>query len=61
MEKRRFWWGYQDLVNKIEILIQKALSLAIQSKNDLFAIEIHGGESRILPVKKKIILIFGKE
>lgn len=49
------------LVERIESPIVKALELADVKKEDLFAIEVHGGASRVKAVKDKIRSVFGKD
>lgn len=50
-----------ELVKKIEVPIFRALELANVKKEDVFAIELHGGASRVKAVKDKIREIFGKD
>jgi molecular chaperone DnaK (HSP70) len=50
-----------SLVNRIEFPLAEALKLANIESKDLFAIEIHGGGSRVPAVKKKIAAVLGKE
>lgn len=51
----------KGLLDQIEEPITRALELANVKKEDLFAIEVHGGASRTKAVKDKIRDIFGKE
>lgn len=50
-----------DLVDRIEQPVLKALEIADVKKEDLFAIEIIGGASRVKVVKEKFRSIFGKD
>lgn len=51
----------KHLIDRIEEPIRKALQLAGVNKEDLFAIEVHGGASRMTAVKAKIREVFGKD
>ncbi|EAY06355.1 dnaK protein [Trichomonas vaginalis G3] len=50
-----------DLVKRLDEPINKALELAGVKKEDLFAIEVHGGASRVAAVKAHIKEIFGRD
>jgi molecular chaperone DnaK (HSP70) len=51
----------QELVNRIQHPVEKAMELAGVKKENLASIEIHGGGSRVAAVKRKIASIFGKD
>lgn len=61
VKREDFEKAIHDLVAKIEEPILKALEIANVKKEDLFAIEVHGGASRVKAVKDKICSVFGKE
>ena len=61
VKREEFEAVIQDLIARIEQPIINALKLANVKKEDLFAIEVHGGASRVAAVKAKINEIFGKE
>lgn len=50
-----------ELLDIIAEPVEQALKHANVEKKDLFAIEVHGGASRVASVKKKIAQIFGRE
>ena len=59
VQRSDFEMQIQNLLDQIHIPINEAIKLAHITKENIFAIELHGGTSRIPAVKRKIADIFG--